>query len=239
MAPRTPPRPASKRESGLRYDVVWTLPYSEYTRIGYTESITWWLDTIHTNEVSGRKRFKAIAEMVTACNGSIVLFEVMSNPTSSTFNLRAIERAGRGYQPPSFRDINPVTVEVDRAFKQQHAAWVAKNRKTHSDQPLLRTTKRKRNHGIGYAVSALLGLVALATIAYAVYSPSQTASSSAGNVFTARGRQTDATTGSERPEERIIMPLRDPASRAANLCEFYKMSGSVTQYQGKGPCPPS
>lgn len=242
MAQRNFPRPASNRDSALRYDVVWTLPYSEYTRIGYTDSITWWLDSIHTSEVSGRKRFKAIAELMTACNGSVVLFEVISNPTSSTFNLRAIERAGRGYQPPSFRDINPVTVEVDRAFKQLYSNWVAKNRAAHSDQPTMRAVnKKKQNHGVGYAISALVALIALATVAYAAYSPAPTASTGTGSALTTRnsGKQTDTTTGLERPEERIIMPLRDPESRAANLCEFYKMVGSATVFQRKGTCPPS
>jgi hypothetical protein len=228
--------------TALRYDIVWTLPFSEFTRVGFTDAPTWWLYSTHTSEITAKKRFNAIFETVKSFNGSIVLFEVLADPRASTFNLRAIERAGRDCQPPSLADMNPVTVEVDTAFKDLRAKWEARNRRAlaDSDQPIRRPVikHQKSNQGAGFAIGALLTtMLVAATAAYAAYAPSAH-SWNGGNVFTARlsaNNKAEITVSMERPRQRVVVPVSEAGSR--NQGEFYTMTDSSMVYQGKGTCP--
>lgn len=208
-------RPASSRNgNALRYDVVWTLPFSEFSRVGYAESMTWWLDSIHGNEIAARKRFKAISEVVKANNGCALLFEVVANPRSSTFNLRVIDRSGHSYRPPGLNEINPVSVDVNNAFKQISAKWYAKNRLAIEDDNMHRTKRRpKRNHGTAVAIGALLALIALGIPTYYWLSPTASPSPQ-----TAKPGVTTV-----RPQQRVIMPVRG-GGQSADLCDVYAMS---------------
>jgi hypothetical protein len=234
--------------STIRYDVVWTLPFSEFARAGYTDTMTWWLDSIHTTEVGGKKRFEAIARAVKANNGAAVLFEVIVDPKASTFNLRAIERAGRECKPPLIADINPVTVDVDSTFKQFCAKWEARNKQgiAAADKlpPRLVAAKPrpKQTQGAGAAIGALLAVfTAVLTAAFVSYTPTPAASSSNGvKGFRSRIeiKEAEVVTPKERPQQRAYIPLRYSESQT-NQCEVYMMSESTGRMTslGKGACP--
>lgn len=244
MAQRNPATQVSNRGGAMiRYDVVWTLPYSKYTRVGYTETQTWWLDSIHITEVAGNKRFKAIAEVVKSNNGSAVLFEVIVNPKISTFNRRVIARAGQEYQPPPISEINPITVDVDGAFRQLCARCDAKNKGINetADKALRRSInlrRRPKQQEGGALVFGILaaGVVALVTAAFMNYSATLAAPSGSGFFGSWNGNK-EVKVVKERPQERAIITLTDAQSRAANLCEFYTLSTSASQFERKGTCP--
>jgi hypothetical protein len=248
MTQRNPARPVSNRGgAAIRYDVVWTLPFSEYRRIGYTETQTWWLDSIHITEVAGNRRFTAIAEAVKASNGSAVLFEVTVNPKVSRFSLRVIARAGRQYQPPPIGEVNPVTVDVDGAFKQLCAKWGAENNRINdvADKALPRSTnlrrrpKQKRGAILVFGTLAA-GLVAVVTATFMNYALAPAAPSGSGLFGSWNGdKEAKVVTPQERPRQRVIIPLTDARSREANLCEFYTMSERADRVAlySKGTCP--
>lgn len=229
MTQRHPIKTAS-RSGAIRYDVVWTLPFSEFLRTGYVETQTWWLDSIHTGEIAAKKRFKAIADVVKDNNGCVLLFEVITNPKDSAFNQRVIDRSGHPYRPPGINDINPVTIDVTDAFKRISARWHAKNRRTIEDdhmQPKIRR-RPKRNHGASITIGVLLTIMALAASASFIYLQGDASASSTS-------RQRDASVTMVRPQERIIVPVRTSES----LCDVYTLSGSTRgmHYLGRERCP--
>lgn len=238
MAQRNPAR-LMKAGAAIRYDVVWTLPFSEFARIGYYDTQTWWVDSFHGNEIAAKKRFAAIADCVAGSNGAAVLLEIMTNPKNPSFSQRVIARSGHNYTPPPVSEIEPMTVPINLAFKELRSRWEARNRHRLqvSDLPTRAVRKRKNSNAGAWAVAcSAAAVIGTAAVIGWFNSSAPTPRGGGVNGFGARtvADSSETRTVHERPTQRIY--LRVEGERG--VCEISTMGDrGGYEYLGKGPCP--
>jgi len=127
------------------------------------------------------------------------------------------------------------------AFRRLCAEWDAGNKLSNdiTDKALQHSigTKRRPKQKQGSAflsVTLAAGVVALVAAAFMSYTPKPAAPPGGSFGSESERKEAEISMLKERRRERLIIPLTDAQSRAANLCEFYTLSGQLDR---KGTCP--
>jgi hypothetical protein len=217
----------SKTATTVRYDVVWTLPFREFTRQGYTVGPTWWLDSMHRDQIAANKRFNAAKDAIVAGNGTIMLFEVEADRGSDVFHQRAINRAGNQTSPPAITEINMTAVEIDRAFKVFLSRYHERRGAVQPAQPAARRSvvaTRKQKQSIGPWIAASCAAVAMVGIIVAAFQYQEPVNSAGLKGFNARTPvPVSSSIVTVRPTVGIIKVPNDTRKDGRRQCDVMKM----------------
>lgn len=229
MALKKTPTTAKAATTTVRYDVAFTLPFKEFSRQSYVISNTWWVDSMHRDQIAATKRFNAIKDAIAASNGSIVLFEVEADRGSDVFHQRAINRAGKLVTPPPITEINMIAVDIDRAFNEFLTRYQErKGKQVPQTQPARRaqvTVRKKKQSWTPWlsAAGIALALFGGLTASFSMQTPAR---SGGINGFNRGGQMASASTGGTRVEAPtvgyMIMP-NDERKNGRAQCDVRRM----------------
>ncbi|MGY3581541.1 hypothetical protein ACVIGB_000387 [Bradyrhizobium sp. USDA 4341] len=216
----------SKTSTTVRYDVVWTLPFREFTRQGYTASQTWWLDSMHRDQITANKRFNAVKDAIVGGNGTIMLFEVEADRGSDVFHQRLVNRAGRQTTPPAITEINMTAVDIDREFKVFLTRYHERRGTTQQPQTVQKrvVTVRKQKSSPGPWIAAACAVLSMVGVIVAAFQYQEPAAGAGLKGFNSRGATTvSSSVGTERPTVGIIKVPNDSRKNGRRQCDVMKM----------------
>ncbi len=100
-----------------RFEVAWSFPHAEFGPGKDCKKLSWWLDSVHPNEHSGRSRLKEIENAVCKNRGNVAVYRLDYDERNRIVSEQVVANRG-GERPPFRSDVGHPSPQLKAAFAQ-------------------------------------------------------------------------------------------------------------------------